>query len=267
MRRYKKLIYPLLFLTFAPFSANAAVPELTPLNYTTRYDVTVGGITIGRIRINTHEDTFSYRMSVDTKTSGLVNFFAPLESIARVAGSVINGEHRARTYTSLAKKDGKDKNRRVEVTYDPAGNILTQMRVPDQTGWRPEVPLEKANEAKDPMTGFMVLRQTLRNAMAQEQREASTLTYDGARLARMTLKVVSRAKIEIQGKYVDAINAVVTREPIDGYTPKELKKYKEGDPVIHVYFSADERLMPLQVTLGLSYATVRATLVEISTAK
>jgi|GEM_PF-2527570 len=269
MHRYKKLLLPLATLLLVPLAASAQVPELAPLRYETRYDITLGGLAIGRLRITAMEDTFGYRMSVDTKTRGIVDFFAPLKSLATVRGAITEeGEYLPTLYTSKADKDGDDKDRKVSIAYDDEGRITTRSRVPgDDPKWRPVVPLDKASAALDPMTGFFVLRKTLRDAMANEQREASVTTYDGARLATMRVKVVSRARIEVQGKHVNAINAVVTRYPIDGYTPKELKKYKEGDPVVHVYFSADERLMPLVATISLFYGDVRAELTEYTPVK
>lgn len=265
MNLYKKLVLPLLILGLGTLPASAAVPELAPLNVKTRYDVTIGGMAIGRVRITVTEDAFGYRMIVDTKTRGLVDIFAPLESIAIAKGRVTDArEYIPQSYSSVAKKDGDNKNRRASITYDAAGQIVTRSRLPDEKGWRPVVPLEKANEAVDPMTGFLVLRHALRDAMAREQREATVLTYDAGRLARLTVKVISRARIEVDGKYRDAINTVVTRQPIDGYTPKEMKKFKEGDPVMHIYFSPDAEFMPLLATIRLHYGDIRVTLTEKS---
>lgn len=268
MHRYKKLLLPLLFVALTPVALPAQVPELSPLNYETKYEVTMGGLTIGRLRITALEDAFGYRMVVDTKTKGIVDFFAPLESVAIVKGAVVEGNYVPTLYTSKVLKDGNDKNRKVEIVYDVDGNIAKRSRVPgDDPKWRPVVSLKEINGAPDPMTGSFMLRSKLREAMARNERETSIITYDGARLVRMKAKVVSRARIKIQDKYVNAINTIITREPINGYTPKELKKFKAGDPVIHVFFSADERLMPLQATISLFYGDINATLTEYKPAK
>lgn len=264
MHRYKTpLLAIALLMLCLPLPASAQVPALEPLKFETRYDISLGPMGIGRLRIIYREDTFGYRIKVDTKTRGLVHMFAPLQSVAEARGSKQDGSYVPTHYISKADKDGDEKDRLVEIRYDEKGHITERTRKPaDSPTWRPVVPLAKANEATDPMSAFFVARKLMRDAMVHNQRETSVLTYDGARLARMTLKVVSRARTEINGKYVDAINTVLTREPIDGYTPKELKKFKEGDPTVHVYFSADGRLMPLKVSMKLFYGELSAVLVE-----
>lgn len=264
MRRYKTLILPIILLTLLPRLAAAEVPELAPLNVTTRYDIALGAVPIGRLRVDSHEDRFGYNLTIDTKTTGLVNFFAPLKSVATTRGQrTEEGAYIPAFYDSKGDKDDKEKNKRSTITYDKDGQITTDERTPrDDPKWRPLVPREKTKGAVDPITGFFMLRKQLRDAMARGERETSVLTYDGARLAIIKIAVVSRAKIDMGKKHRDAINTVLTRTPITGYTPKEMKKYKAGDPVIHAYFSPDAEFMPLQISIGLPYGDVKATLTE-----
>ena len=77
----------------------------------------------------------------------------------------------------------------------------------------------------------------------------------------------SRTRFEIMGKRMNVINTDLTREPIAGYKQKELKKFKEGDPAIHVYFSADEQFLPVQADIAISYGTITAKLESISPKK
>ena len=269
MHRYKKPLLSVLLLLLAPLAAQAQVPELAPLQHTARYDIRFSGMGVGRLRITATENNFSYSMKVDTKTSGLVGFFAPLQSVAKAEGSITpQGNYRPRLYSSSAERDGDEKGRRVNMTYDEHGIITFRERVPNQDpSYRPVVPIAEASAAVDPITGFFALRRLMRDTMARDQREASVKTYDAARLATMSMKVVSRARIEIGGKYVDAINTVLKREPMTGYTRKELKKFKEGDPTVHVYFSADARFMPLKITIKLPLGTLSAELVELKELK
>jgi hypothetical protein len=265
MRRYKKLVLPLLLMALAPTSVPAQVPDLSPLNYRTRYDVKLAAVPIGHLFITTHETPLGYDLRIDTKTSGLVDLFSSIKSVATVRGTRLETQYQPVLYTSFADKDGDDHDRKVRLSYDEHGTLIERSRVPgDSARYRPVVPIEQASEAVDPITGFFVLRQKLHDAMARNEPEVSVQTYDGARLATMTLKVVSRARIEVDGKYVNAINTVVTRHPITGYTKKELKKFSDGDPVIHAYFSADDRFMPLMLTISLAYGDVKATLTKIA---
>lgn len=264
MRRYKKLILPFVFFSLWQGAAQAEVPVLEPLNYELRYDGYVAGLPIGRLRVTMKEDALSYSMQVDTKSRGLVDIFAPIQSVASVQGRKQDERYLPIAYRSFAKKDDKAKNRKVRMDYDENGIITLRERIPKpDPSYSPVVPLDEIAGAPDPMTGVFAMRAALREAMAAGERKASLNTYDAARLATMRSKVVSRASIEVMDEHVRAINTVLSRKPIAGYTVKELKKYAEGDPTIHVYYSADERLLPLRVTIGLPFGTLNIVLTEM----
>ncbi len=140
---------------------------------------------------------------------------------------------------------------------------MSTARPKDDPGWRPPVPLEQTVGAYDPVTVGFVARHLIHDHMEQNIRESQLRTYEGARLADFTLTVVSPADVEALGGYQHAINTVVARHPITGYTPKELKRYNAGDPVVHVYFSADSKLLPIRIETRLKFGTVTAELKKI----
>ncbi len=252
------------WLLAAPL-AHAQVPELEPMHYTVRYDVYWNGLPLGRIRMTVHEDQFGYGMEIDTKTRGLADIFAESTSTASVKGIRREGQYIPLKYSSTSQSDKEP--RRTTITYDEEGKIRKRTRTPqDDPAWRPIVPLAEANEATDPITAFFTLRQRLRDAMAANERSTSVKTYEGARYAGFTFKVISPASLQIMKKSVRAINTVPTRQPINGYTPKEWKKYKKGDPVVHVYFSADARFIPLLAEAALPIGTLKMQLTEFSRA-
>ena len=92
-------------------------------------------------------------------------------------------------------------------------------------------------------------------------------TSDGSRLAEMKFAALAdHARVTMPGDgYGDAINTIVTREPIAGYTPKEIKKYNAGDPIIHLYFSADAKFVPVRATVSLPIGELSVSLEEMKT--
>ena len=246
-------------------SAAAEVPPLEPLNYSLRYDVTWNHIRIGRIFVKVNEDSYGYRMSVDTKTSGIARLFNKEKSLALIEGKRVDGAYVPVTYTS--RNDG-DSKQRTEITYDGEGHIATYTRTPPNTDkTRQPVVREDANSATDPVTLFFALRKSLHAAMKVNVRDVSARSYDGLRLGQISLHVASPARVEVLGGYQNAINTVITRKPINGYSAKELKKFAEGDPTIHIFFSADGALMPLKAQLQAGFGTIAATLVEMRETK
>jgi len=241
----------------------AQVPPLAPLTIEAKYIVAWNGITIGRINLTAEEAGGRYRMLVDTKTRGLARLFSDEATVASAEGAITDdGRYIPLRFESRPLKD-PEKPRTV-LTYDEAGKLLSRERTPDDDpAWRPPVPPEQVATSTDPVSAGFILRRMLHDNMAREVRESVVTTYEGARLADMKFTVVSRARVEYMDEYHDAINTVVTRVPIAGYTVKEKKKYAEGDPTIHLYFSADSKLIPVKATVDLAFGQLSATLTEI----
>ena len=262
IRRNKAAFFALALLFTPP--ALAAVPSLEPMNYAVRYDVYWNNIPLGRVRITTHEDSFGYEVTVDTKTRGILALFDKQTSTASARGRVeengyIPVEYRSRS----ADSDGA---RSTTLQYDSEGGLKSRARTPDDDpNWRKPVPTEQADTATDPITGFLRLRRAMHANIARDLRETHQRTYEGARLAEFTFTVISRARTEVMEEYHDSINIVPTRMPIAGYTPKEQKKFAEkGDPTVHVYFSADGRFIPLMAEAALPFGSLSARLTEFS---
>lgn len=240
--------------------AEPAAPALAPLNIKAKYDVAWSGIKIGRIYIESSEDANGYRMSVDTKTSGIAQLFSDEQRVAKVEGHGGLGQPYVPVrYESYPTKDKKDQ--KVLIRYDTTGRIDSLQRIPsDDPKWRPLVPADQANTATDPITAGFILREKLYGAAVPQ---ATVRTYDAARLAEMTFKIVEpHARLTIRDKPIMAVNTVVTRKPITGYTPKELKKFAKGDPEIHLYFSDDAAFLPVRATIDSGFGQITATLVS-----
>jgi hypothetical protein len=254
---------PLLILLAGLVTAPAAaeVPPLAPLTIKAKYIVEWNGITIGRINFTSEEIAGRYRMIVDTKTRGIARLFSDEASVATAEGIITEeGKYIPQRFESRPMK-ANDKRPHTILIYDETGKLASRQRFPDDDpAWRPPVSFDEAIGSIDPASAGLAMRCLVHKHMAQEIRESILRTYEGARLADMKVKVISRARVEYQGEYHNAINTVVTRQPIAGYTPKEKKKFAEGDPIIHLYFSADAKMLPVKVTVD----SLSATLVELN---
>lgn len=225
----------------------AAARELKPFPEVMKYRVAWNGIKIGRVIIETNQNTYSYRMVVDTKTTGIAKMFSPLKSVTVASGRIYEGHVIPQHYLARSTSD-EGKNRTSELRYGEEGLLIERTTVPlDDPSWRPEVPLEEATQAYDPVSAFFILREKMFRNVNQKIKDTRISTYDGRRLAEFLFKAVNNGTRMREGKIVPVINTVVFRRPIHGYTPKELKKFDEGDPKVHVYFSADTRFIPLEV--------------------
>ncbi|MFZ4540526.1 MAG: DUF3108 domain-containing protein [Rickettsiales bacterium] len=260
---YKVGIAVLYLALTAPVSA--AEPTLSPLVLNGRYKIAWSGITLGRINIIAKEDTTSYYFSVDTKTRGMGALISDEAQFASAEGTKsAEDTYIPAKYTSRPlKKDDPDI---VTLTYDANGDIVNRLRTKDDDpAWRAPVTFAKVNTARDPITASLILRRELYASLTNGAKEVDTRTYDGMRLAQMKMIRAADAKVEVMGEYKDTICVGIVRNPIEGYTPKELKKFKKGDPDIRLYFSKDAAFLPVRASAKTAIGELSLTLIEMKT--
>ncbi len=256
---YKPALAALCMMAAAGAQAGEPIKDM---NFKGKYEITWSGITLGRIYITAEEDANHYQMSIDTKTKGIGALISDAKQIVEVKGSVKDGGYVPAFYESRPQKDPDEDV--VTLTYDEKGDLKTRARKKDDDpSWRPPVPTAEANTARDPITAAFMLRRTLYEAVATDKHEVSTRTYDGMRLAEMKLIRSVDARVAIMHKYRDCVNVAVRRIPINGYTPKELKKYNKGDPEIRIYFSKDAAFLPVRASAKTTIGELSMTLVEL----
>ncbi len=263
---FSKISYKIVicFLAGAAFSTPtmAESPALAPFNLKGRYTVAWNGISIGRIILTANEDGKTYSLTVDTKTSGIGSLFSKEKRVATAEGRVGTTSYIPAKYDSRPQKDGEKGARHTTLIYDAAGNVKSREQVPtDDPSYRPPVPPEELVGTVDTVTGGLALRKALYEAPEKKLASVTVKTYDGSRLAEMTLTPLKTdTKVQILDNYMPVVNTLVTRKPLNGYTAKELKKFKAGDPEIHLYFSDDEKFWPVRATIDASFGQLSATL-------
>ena len=247
---------------FAPMAK--AESTLAPLNLDARYNVAWSGIVIGRIILHAKEDATSYSLSVDTKTHGLGSLISDETSAVSAKGSKKpDGTYVPAEYHSGPQKAEDTRRDRTELLYNPDGTIAKRSREPeDDPAWRPPVNFADIDTARDPITAGFILRKQLHDALDSKTMEVSNRTYDGARLATMRFIRTINAKVEVMGTYKDTVDVQVTRTPVTGYTPKELKKFNKGDPEIHLYFSNDAAFLPVRASAKVLLGELSLTMVD-----
>ncbi len=224
-----------------------AAPTLPSKLY---YRISWSGLPLGRIRVDCTETDSSYSMLIDTKSKGVVSVFSPFQTLAQTHGIKQNGRYLPTRYVSQAEKSDEGEDRATSIDYDSVGRIVKRtVTPPDDPAWRPIVALEKVLTIPDPITGFIQIRHALSEAEAQGLKEAIIRTYDGKRFAQLKAKIIPSEKPNL-------IATRITRKPLDGYTPKELKKFKKGDPELIVWFEKNNAFMPNRLELSMMLGTI-----------
>lgn len=258
-----KPVFILLALLTTTPPAHAVDAALLPLVIKGCYTVAWRGIPLGRINLDAAEDATSYRMVIDSKTRGIGALVSDAAQVITVLGRK-TGEDSYVPVQYRSRPHDRNDHSVITLTYDETGAIVSREREnDDDPAWRPPVPPERINSAHDPVTASFLLRRKLYAALVSSSAQVGTRTYDGMRLAEMTLNRAANSRVEIMGRYIDSVNVIIRRTPIEGYTPKELKKYKKGDPEIHLYFSRDAAFIPVRATARTAIGELSMTLKEI----
>lgn len=239
-----------------------AAPVMEPFPKLMKYRIAWNNIKIGRVIIEANQTPYSYRMSIDTKTTGMLKMFSPLKSVTWASGRLYEGQIIPQKYNSRSSSD-EGNGRSSELLYDEEGTLAQRTTIPvDDPSWRPEVPMDEARKAFDPITAYFIVRAMLYNNVNRGIKDTYIKTYDGRRLAEFQFKAVNNGTRLRDDKVVPVINTVAFRKPINGYTPKELKRYEEGDPKVHIYFSADKRFLPIEFEIYHWSGKISASLEE-----
>lgn len=255
----------LLILTLSyqtPALAQANNVTLEPLNISVRYNIYWNGLPIGRVRINTEETSSRYRVSFDIKTRGIVEMFSPMRSFTVAEGiKNVRGDYIPTSYRAETVDDGKTKT--TTISYDSEGTVIGRERTPpEDESNRPMVPLDHLVDAQDGISAFMTLRKRALENIKRQQKETSVRVYDGRRLGEYTLKVVNPGTKMIHDRIVGMINTVIRRNPIEGYSEKELKKFDKGDPTVYIYFSQNGIFLPLGIEAQAMFGMIRVLIDE-----
>lgn len=247
--------------------ANGPAP-LAPLHFTARYDGSYGFVPLGRILLTLDDDQPGhYKIVLDTKSQGLVSWFSAMKSLASAEGiSAAHHRYVPQLYHSGDVRKNVPSSQMIR--YDRQGKILERKREPmDDPNWRPVVPLEQANTGVDPITAYLALRPKLYDMLMNQTSDISVRTYDGARLADMQFHFVRHTTRDVLGQPTPVIDTTIKRKILQGYTPKEQKKFAAGDPEIHVYFTDDAKLIPVAVEVTLGIGVLDITLAELQETK
>lgn len=258
--RVKPLILLIALMIGAPVAYAQEPPRLELLNGEYKYRIAWNGIKIGRVNFYFEENDTTYRVIVDTKTSGIVRLFHPLQSITTGNGRKVEGRYIPEFYHANSNSE-EGKGRVAKLHFNEEG-LLEKRDVtpPEDPLWRPVVPPEELVGAMDPVTVFFVIRQEIARNLTYDIKTTSARVYDGRRLAEISVRAINAGTRLMDDAVVPMLNTIITRRPMNGYTPKEMKKFEDGDPAVHLYFSRDKRFMPIAAEAYLRFGTISATL-------
>lgn len=259
-RRLFKNFCFILALSFAYFPLAASAEKLPPLNEKLYYEADFSGINFGKIGIEIDEQADKANITCDITSSGIVALFVKHSSHTTLAATGSNFTYPDRTYESHYHT--RKKYRFVKLVYKNGKIISSTIEPPEDPAKRPAVPEADINKAYDLMAFLLQLRSEVSNAKKTGNKDFILNAYDGRRLTRADFKVLGERSIKINGVKQKTFAVSARRKQLAGFTKGEIEDYDPNEPSMTIYFSDDEKLIPLRMEAPFLFQKVSATLVK-----
>lgn len=230
-----------------------------PLAFNGLYQFTYNAIPFGKLAVTIDHQSEHYKVMSDVTTTGLVKLIVPHQSHTQVEGTGANFIFSDVIYES--RYQTRKKKKYVKMVYKDGLPVETKIP-PDNPLTRPPVSNEDKQDAADPLSFILRIRESIHDAYLHGQEHFQLKFYDGRRLTLIKVSMEGTKTIRYQGKKQQAIRVGLTRELIAGFTEKERGKYSKDEPVIYVHFSNDGRLIPLEFQTYLWFGSLRAKLIK-----
>ena len=259
---YKKFIF-IITLCLAPipsFAASDALGKLAPLDFNAVYSFGFGAVDFGKIGVDISQTPDAYAMSSDIVSTGILNAFLKHSSHTTQTGKGAEFHYSSIDYETHYQTKGKKKY--AHILYNDG--VVTEEKVEpaDDREKRPAVSKALKDQSVTPLGLVIAMQQGIYDSLKHNKEAFSVYMYDGRRLSQIHFALIGDKTMPINGVPTKVVQVDVSRTLLEGYTQSELTDAQKKDPPLHVYFSNDERLIPLLFEVPMWMGSIRATLVK-----
>jgi hypothetical protein len=255
------LLVGLLFATGGDsYAEKEPGPYPAPLNIKGIYELRFSTFALGKMGIEIDQTSKNYGIVADIVSTGLMNILIKHSSHTTVDGSGSNFHYSRIAYESHYQT--KKKKKYAQLTYKDGALSEEKVLPPDNRATRPAVISDLKNQSCDYLTLILKLRQMLYSTLAHQKTESSFLVYDGRRLTQVDAKVVEKTTIVYNVNRLPVIHVDLRRTLLAGFTKTELAEHDPNEGSLQVYFTDDERLLPIRLEAQLLIGTLSATLMK-----
>ncbi len=256
----KRLFFNTLLLT-ALAAAPALAEQQIPIDFKGVYEFGLGGIPLGRMGLEANQNAGHYSGTCDLMSTGLLKLFVEHKSHTTVYASGKDFSYSDIEYETHYSTRKKAKY--VKLTYKNGKLAGEELIPPENYDKRPRVPMEQKEHASDPLSFLVNMRMALIAALKDNRREFTFTVFDGRRLTEANFEIKETPRmIRRNDKKIAVVSVSLTRKLLAGYTKSELAKQDLHEPPLYIYFSRDERLIPLAMETTAWFGTLTAHLVK-----
>lgn len=241
-----------------------------PQNERLAYSLMVGGLHVGDAVVTLSQDSDSYTSGLKLTAGGVAKWVREFRADLSGEGTFTTKEDVVTPLPSSYRRDwsGSEIDSSLLMTYDPATRLTStkERYIQRETGeelsydelpWnkndkgrdrKKPVPENQRSGAMDPMAAFIAARHQV---MAQGAHKAPVKfrvpVYDGQRRYDIVGTSSAPRGVTINDKSYNVITVNTTLVPIAGFSPRGEERMQESRGKI--LFTADERFIPVQVTI------------------
>lgn len=231
---------------------------LLPLTLRAVYHFEYAGIVFGSAGLHMAQDARHFDAASDISSTGIARMFVKHDSHSTAKGSGKDYRYPDVAYDSRYSTRGKKKGAHL---VWKGGKLAEETLQPPETGKRPPIEASLKDEALDPLRFGLAMRHQLHAALQAGKQNYSLRVFDGRRLTQADFVIKGPSTVLYRGVKTPALRVDVTRTLLEGFTESELKEAEEKkDPPLYIYFSQDERLIPLVMEVPMLLGRVRAVL-------
>ncbi len=255
---YRNILNAVFLLFFmAALSLHTAVAAVAAPEKTTSmaFSLRWNSLPFGLCKVTLSESSDKFRSSAHIAMSGIAQMISPHESTTTLEGDGSASATSARVYDTRYSTRGKEKHVRIE--YSKGGKVKNLLlEPPDNPAKRPPPALAQLTGVADPLVFITELRAALKKALTSSKSTITLMAFDGRRLFETTWYIQGEQKLKLNGQSIPVIRAMAKRNPIAGFTEKELTAFKT-DPPLTAYFDK-ETLLPVKLVVDFWFGPVEA---------
>lgn len=252
--------------TLAPVNASAQIfqlPSPKPFVMQGTATLTYGSLPMGKVTIDASQNGADFQMHAAVRLVGVAKLISSHQSANQITGKLSDSQKRDFLHAERLFQSNYTSNdgwRTITLGYDAAGELVKeQIQSTTEVKVRPKVPEEQKQGVYDTLSLVFAAREAIFTASQNKQSHLSMKFYDGKRLSNANISVYGVVQRKWKNQKIPVLKVGFLREPIAGYTEKELKRAREkpmGELLI--YFTANDNFVPVLAELSTVIGTIRA---------
>ena len=246
MQKKQVIALVLIAALMGPATATAASPSQEVRG---TWFLSFSGVPFAKLWIAAGQDAASYRLTASFKSTGIARIFKKMKTLTQSHGVRAGNRWQTLRYGY----ENRDEQKSTTLRYDAAGDLIERELIPEPAPHiRTPVPESQVRAVATVGSLLFDLQDMMRSLGADGDR-ASLRLYDGKRLA--DLHLVRQRKEALNA--TPTIRVSASRDLIAGFSPKETKRYNEGDPTVIAWLRESDGF-PLAFEASLGFGTLRA---------